>query len=380
MAWEPTDEQRAFREGLRSFLREHAPSAAVRRAAASDAGYDTALWQRASRELGLAGVAIPESCGGQGFGPLEQALVQRELGYALAATPYFASAVLAAGALGELAASPARDRLLGAIAAGETAALAWVEPGAGFGLEEVTLAVEDAGSELRLRGAKTVVVDGHSAAHLLVVARLPGTRGLDGLALLHLPGDARGLVRRRLQSFDATRALAHLEFDGCAATPVGVPGRDGRALLRAQVLATVALAQEMVGVMERVVEMAVGYAKERTQFGRAIGSFQAVKHKCADLWIALEAARTAADAASEAAAAGDPGVAEAASLAKAWCSQACFHATAENIQIHGGIGFTFEHDAHLFFRRAKSSEIFLGDAEWHRERLAAAIGLGARAA
>jgi alkylation response protein AidB-like acyl-CoA dehydrogenase len=376
MAWESSDEQRAFREGLRGFLREHAASAALRRAAASETGYDPALWLRATRELGLPCVAIAEACGGQGFGPLEQALVQRELGYALAATPYFASAVLAAGALAELPPSPARDALLAAIAQGETATLAWVESGAGFGLEEIAIAVEGAAPSLRLRGAKTLVVDGHSAAHLLIVARLPGTRGLDGLALLHLPGEARGVARRRLESFDATRALARLDFDGCVATPIGVVGRDGPALARAQTLATVALAQEMVGVMERVIEMAVGYAKERTQFGRAIGSFQAVKHKCADLWIALEAARTAADAASELAATGDPGVALAASLAKAWCAEACFKAAAENIQIHGGIGFTFEHDAHLFFRRAKSAEIFLGDAAWHRERLAAALGLG----
>jgi alkylation response protein AidB-like acyl-CoA dehydrogenase len=378
MSWEPSDEQRAFREGLRAFLREHAPSAALRRASSSETGYDPALWQRLTRELGLPGVAIAEAHGGQGFGPLEQALVQRELGYALAATPYFASAVLAAGALAELEPSPARDALLAAIAAGETATLAWVEPGAGFALEEVALAIEGTAPEWVLRGAKTVVVDGHSAAHLLVVARLPGTRGPDGLALLHVPGDARGLARRRVESFDATRALARLDFDGCVATPVGVAGGDGIALARAQTLATVALAQEMVGTMERVVEMAVGYAKERTQFGRAIGSFQAVKHKCADLWIALEAARVAADSASERAASGDADVAEAASLAKAWCSEACFCAAAENIQIHGGIGFTFEHDAHLFFRRAKSAEIFLGDAAWHRERLAAAIGLGAR--
>src|SRR5262245_56089240 len=269
MAWEPSDEQRAFREALRGFLREHAPSPALRRASASEAGYDTALWQRATRELALPGVAIAESLGGQGFG-------QRELGYALAASPYFASVVLAAGALAALPPARARDAVLTAIAAGETAALAWVEPGAGFGLEDVALTAEAAPGGVALRGAKTAVVDGHSAAHLLVVARLPGTRGQDGLALLHLPGGAPGVARRRIESFDATRALSRVEFDGALATPVGVAGQDGEGLLRAQAQATAALAQEMVGLMERVVEMAVGYAKERTQFGRPIGSFQAV--------------------------------------------------------------------------------------------------------
>ena len=382
MVWEPSEEQRDFRDGLRRFLAEHAPSTALRKAIGSSPGYDTALWRRLTRELGLPGLTLDESCGGQGFGPEEQACVQRELGFALAASPYFASAVLAGGALMALAASPARDALLSAIAAGETAALAWVEPGREFDLAEVALVAGPSEGGLRLRGAKTCVVDGHSAAHVLVAARMAGTRGGDGLALLALRGDAKGLSRRRLESFDPTRALAQLDFDGALATPIGVAGEDGPALARALDLATVALAQEQVGAMERVIAMAVDYAKQRTQFGRAIGSFQAVKHKCADLWIALEAARVAADAATEVAAGGEPGLAEAASLAKCWCSEASFQAAVENIQIHGGIGFTYEHDAHLFFRRAKSSEIFLGDPAWHRERLARSLGLrsvGARA-
>ena len=377
MAWEPSAEQRDFRDGLRRFLAEHAPPTALRKAIGSGPGYDTSLWQRLTGELGLPGLTVGEACGGQGFGPEEQACVQRELGFALAASPYFATAVLAGGALMALPASPARDALLSAIAGGETAALAWVEPGAGFGLDEVALLAEPSGGRLRLRGAKTCVVDGHSAAHVLVIARLRGTRGQEGLALLGLPGDAEGLSRRRLESFDPTRALARLDFDGALATPVGVAGEDGPALERALELAIVALVQEQVGAMERVVAMAVEYAKQRTQFGRAIGSFQAVKHKCADLWIALETARVAADTATEIAARGEPGLAEAASLAKCWCSEAAFQAAAENIQIHGGIGFTYEHDAHLFFRRAKSSEIFLGDPAWHRERLARSLGLRA---
>src|SRR5215510_13051802 len=189
MAWEPSEEQRDFRDGLRRFLAEHAPPAALRRAIGASAGYDTVLWQRLTRELALPGLTLDEACGGQGFGPEEQACAQRELGFALAASPYFASAVLAGGALTALAPSPARDALLSAIAAGATAALAWVELGAGFGLEEVALVAESSTGGLRLHGAKTVVVDGHSAAHVLVVARLPGTRGLEGLALLALPGD-----------------------------------------------------------------------------------------------------------------------------------------------------------------------------------------------
>jgi alkylation response protein AidB-like acyl-CoA dehydrogenase len=379
LAFEPSEEQRAFRESLRRFLGERAPAAARRRAMQSEAGYDAALWRAAAAELGLAGLCVDERHGGQGFGPAEQALVQRELGAALACVPYFSSAVLAGGALSAQGPCDESAALLSAIAAGETAALAWVEPGAGFALEEVRIEAHAGAGGFRLRGVKTCVVDGSTARHLLVVARLPGSRGLEGLTLLRVEPDAPGLARRRLATFDLTRPLARLELGDVPATPLGVAGEAGPALARACELATVALANEMVGVMERAIEMAVGYAKQRTQFGRPIGAFQAIKHKCADLWIELEAARAAADHATEVASRGAAGLAEAASVAKAWCSDVCFHTCAENIQIHGGIGFTWEHDAHLFFRRAKSAEIFLGDAAWHRERLAAAIGLGAAA-
>ena len=303
----------------------------------------------------------------------------RELGFALACAPFFASAVLAAGALAPLADDPRAAALLRAIAGGETATLAWVEPGAGFALEEVALEVRGGGDALRLRGSKVHVLDGHSAQHLLVVARQGRTRGSAGLTLLQVACDAPGLSRRRVESFDLTRPLARLDFADTPALALGTPGAAGPALAAALERATIALAQEMVGVMERAVAMAVDYAKTREQFGRAIGSFQAIKHKCADVWIALEAAREAADFASGVAARPDAPLAElrrAASLAKAWCSDVCFQACAENIQVHGGIGFTWEHDAHLFFRRAKASEILLGDAVWHRERLAAALGMG----
>jgi len=376
---EASEERRAFRDGLRRFLSERAPSAALRRTLAGEAGFDPALWQAATRELGLPGLCIAESAGGQGFGPREQALALRELGHALACTPFFASCVLAGGALAALPRSEVRDALLAAIASGETASLAWIEPGAGFALEEVALTARDGARGVLLRGAKTCVLDGHFAQHLLLVAREPGSCGLEGLTLYRVDPDADGLARRRLASFDATRPLARLELSDVPAVATGRRGEDGPGLARALDRARVALANEMVGVTERVLEMAVGYAKVRTQFGRPIGSFQAIKHKCADLWIGLEAARTAADHAADVAARGDSDaeLALAASLAQAWCSDLCFRASAENIQIHGGIGFTWEHDAHLYFRRAKSSEILLGDAVWHRERIAAGLGLRA---
>ena len=371
------EERRVFRETLRRFLEERAPAPERRRAMESQRGYDPELWRSACSELELAGLAIDERHGGQGFGPEELGLAARELGYALACVPFFSSAVLAAGALAAFADDARAAALLRAIASGETAALAWVEPDAGFALDEVTLS-----AAAQLRGRKTAVIDGHSARHLLVVAREPGTHGESGLTLLALAGDAPGVTRRRLDSFDPTRALASIDFSGAEASVIGSAGGAGPVLARALERATIALCQELVGVMERVVAMAVDYAKTREQFGRPIGSFQAIKHKCADLWIALEAARSAADRASRLAARADAPLVDlrlAASLAKAWCSRACFQAAAENIQIHGGVGFTWEHDAHLFFRRAKSSEILLGDGRWHRERMAQWLRLRGRA-
>jgi alkylation response protein AidB-like acyl-CoA dehydrogenase len=220
------------------------------------------------------------------------------------------------------------------------------------------------------------VPDGHSADLLVVAARREGTRGDDGLSLFLVPGDAAGLERRALPTMDQTRRQAHLELRDVrvpASALLGQEGGAGPALRRSLDLAAVALAAEQVGGAQRCLDLAVDYARERVQFGRPIGSFQAIKHKCADMLVLVETARSAAYYAGCVAAEGSAELGVAASLAKATCSEAYFRCAADCLQIFGGVGFTWEYDPHLYFKRAKSTETLLGDPDSHRERVAAAV-------
>jgi alkylation response protein AidB-like acyl-CoA dehydrogenase len=237
------------------------------------------------------------------------------------------------------------------------------------------MVAKGAGDSFTLDGTKMFVIDGHTANLIVVAARLEGTSGEDGISFFTVDADAAGLTRTPLATMDQTRKQAKLEFSGVAATPLGEPGAGWPALSRTLDQAAAMSANEMVGGAQKVLEMSVEYAKVRVQFGRPIGSFQAIKHKCADMLLEVESGKSAAYYAAWAAAEDNEELPVAASLAKAYCSDAYFHAAAENIQIHGGIGFTWEHDAHLYFKRAKSSEILLGDATYHRELLAQRIGI-----
>ncbi len=214
------------------------------------------------------------------------------------------------------------------------------------------------------------MLDGHTAGLLLVIGRTAG-----GLSLFAVPGDAEGLVRTPLPTLDQTRKLARLEFSGVSATLIGADGAGEALLSRVLDIAAIAQAAEQLGGAQRALTMAVEYAKVRHQFGRPIGSFQAIKHRCADLLLEVESLRSAVVYAAAAVAEDSPEIPVVAALVKAYASDVYFHVAAENIQIHGGIGFTWEHDAHLYFKRAKASELFLGDATLHRERLATRIGL-----
>jgi alkylation response protein AidB-like acyl-CoA dehydrogenase len=227
----------------------------------------------------------------------------------------------------------------------------------------------------RLDGTKMFVLDGHIADLVVVAARRPGSVGTEGVSLFAVRGAAEGLTRTPLATMDQTRKLARLDFVGVRADLLGEEGAGWAPLSRTLDQAAVCLSAEMVGGAQRCLDMSVEYAKARVQFGRPIGSFQAIKHKCADMLLEVESARSAVAYAGGAAADDDGELPVAASLAKAYCSDAYSHAAAENIQIHGGIGFTWEHDAHLYFKRAKSSEILLGDATFHRELVAQRVGI-----
>ncbi|NQV06400.1 acyl-CoA dehydrogenase, partial [bacterium] len=243
------------------------------------------------------------------------------------------------------------------------------------GIEMV--AVAD-GDDLVLNGTKSFVIDGHTADTLLVVVRTGiGTTGSEGISVVVVPSDAPGVSASRLETMDMTRKQAEITFDDVTVPASSVLGRSGsgwRSLEETLEQAVVALAFEQVGGAQACLDMAVGYAKERVQFGRPIGSFQAIKHKCADMLVRVESAKSAAYYAGWAASTGDDDLAVAAPLAKSYCSEAYFFCAAESIQVHGGIGFTWEHDAHLYFKRAKTDELLFGTPARHRSVLADHLG------
>ncbi|MFF7474197.1 acyl-CoA dehydrogenase family protein [Streptomyces sp. NPDC008092] len=378
-----TDAHEELRATLRRFLADKAPSEAVRRSMESADGHDPVLWRRMADELGLPGVPLPEEYGGFGGGPVELGLVLEELGRALLPSPYFATVALAGQALAVSGDETAKARWLPGIADGSlTGTLALAEESGSWHVEDVRAeAVPDGGGTGdRVSGTKMFVVDGHSADLLLIVAR-----AATGPRLFAVEGTAPGVTRTRLDTLDPTRRLARIDLDGAPAQPVGPTAADATAYLRRVTdLAMVALAAEQAGGAQACLEAAVAYAKIRVQFGRPIGSFQAVKHKCADALVKVEAARSAVyHALSAAADLPQPGessespVSAAAAVAAVCCSDAYTHAAKENIQIHGGIGYTWEHDAHLHLKRAKSSEQLLGSPATHRRRLAGLTGITA---
>jgi alkylation response protein AidB-like acyl-CoA dehydrogenase len=375
-------EQRELRDSVRRFLAERAPLTRVRELMETADGIDPGVWRQASTQLGLPGIAVPEEYGGAGFSFAEQAIVLEELGAALFTGPYLASAVLAATALLAGDDEEARKDLLPGIAAGETVAtLAFTEDGGSWDPASIRLAATPDDTGWRLDGHKSFVLDGHTADLILAVAAA-GTDGKLSLFAVNavnavdaVDAVATGLTRHALPTLDQTRKLARLAFNGTPARLVGEPGAARAVLDRTLDVAAIALAAEQLGGAQRALDMAVAYAKVRQQFGRPIGSFQAIKHRCADLLLEVESLRSAVGYAAAAVAADSTEVPVLAPLLKAYASEVYSHVAGENIQIHGGIGFTWEHDAHLYLKRAKASELFLGDASYHRDRLATRIGL-----
>ena len=365
-----TDEQEQFRSAIRRFLHDKSPTTEVRRLMATADGYDPQVWRQLSDELGLPGIHIPEQYGGAGFGMVELCIVTEELGRALLCAPYFSTVVLAANAILNAGTEAQKSSLLPDLASGaRLAALATTELDGHWDPREIKLTATPAAGGYLLEGTKSYVVDGHVADLLVVAARRPGTVGHDGLALFTLRADSAGVERRLLESMDATRKLARIDFRGAHADLLGGLDDGASALIRTLDQAAIALASEMVGGAQALFDSAVNYVKLRVQFGRTIGSFQAIKHKCADLLLDLELAKSAAYYAAQAAAADDPEWPALACLAKAAASETYLRMAAECIQLHGGIGFTWDNDTHLWFKRAKSSEVFLGQPDYHRELL-----------
>ncbi|WP_415949371.1 acyl-CoA dehydrogenase family protein [Streptomyces sp. KLOTTS4A1] len=352
-----TEEQEELRSAVRSLLVRHEGAAA---------------WRPLAEQIGVAQLAVPEEYGGAGYGAREVHVVMEELGRALSPVPYLGSAVLAVQALLAADDKAACARLLPRLAEGRAVgALAWAEGGS---WDPAAIRAEASpgtgGGAWRVSGAKEHVLDGAEADVLLVAARTAG-----GVSLFEVPVDGKGVRREALVTMDATRALARLGFDAAEARLVGTEGAGGAALCRVLDLACAALAAEQVGAAERCLEMTVAHARDRVQFGRPIGSFQAVKHRLADAYVLVESARSAALGAAFAADEDAAELTRRAAVAKSACSQAFSAVAGDMIQLHGGIGITWEHDAHRYFKRAHGASRLLGSPGWHRARLSAELGL-----
>jgi alkylation response protein AidB-like acyl-CoA dehydrogenase len=365
------EEHEDFRDSVRSFVERVSTESQVRRLMDTDDGYDPVVWRQMAEQLGLQGLAVPERFGGSGASFLELGVVLEEMGRALLCSPFFSTVVLAANALLLSGDEKAQEDFLPGIAGGGTIATVAITESSGSWLTgDLAMRASAGDGGWTLSGTKSFVLDGHVADLLLVFARSDA-----GISLFAVSADAPGLTRTPLPTMDQTRKQAVLDFDGTPARLISAEGAAGPVLEHLLDLAAVGLAAEQIGGAQRCLEMSVEYAKVRTQFGRLIGSFQAIKHKCADLLMAVESARSAAHVGLYAAASDLAELPAIASLAKAYCSEAYTLVAGENIHIHGGIGFTWEHPAHLYFKRATSSALLFGGADQHRARYADRVGV-----
>lgn len=365
------EEQAMLQEVLRDFLSAKSSQGAVRAQMADPSGYDVGLWRQMADQLGLQSLAIPEEYGGSGFTFVELGIALEEMGRALTVSPFFASCVMAPQLLLALDDEEANKEYLPELASGNLiATVALAEDSGSWQPADVTTTARESGGGWLLDGHKSYVLDGAAADLLLVAARVG-----DRIGVFAVEAGAAGLTRTPLDTMDQTRKQARLEFAGTPARPVGSVAAGERAIEVMLDHAMVGLAAESLGGTAEVLDMAVEYAKVREQFGRPIGSFQAIKHKCASMLVDLESSRSAVYFALWAVSARDAEVPKVASLVKAFCTDTYLSACGENIQIHGGIGFTWEHPAHLYLKRAKNAQLFLGSSDFHRQRLATLIGI-----
>jgi alkylation response protein AidB-like acyl-CoA dehydrogenase len=372
-----SDDQEALRQSAREVLADKAGPAVYRTAMGSQAGTDEALWKTVT-DLGWAGVAIDEQHGGLGLGLIELAILMEETARALAPVPFF-STVAFAGQLLEQASGVSRDEALRAIASGGVRATAALGQKDGrYDAAGVPVKAARTENGWKFSGIAALVPDAHLADQIVVVARTsrPSRNLEEGLSLFLVPASALKSKPRPQASLDGTRRLADVKLGGVEVPAGALISEEGKAwplVARALDRAAVLLAAEAVGVASATLERAVAYARERTQFDRAIGSFQAISHRCADMLLVTETARSHVYYAAWALEEGAPDARLAAATAKAAASDAARIVANDSIQVHGGIGFTWEHDMHLFYRRAKFCELFLGDASLWRERVATAL-------
>jgi alkylation response protein AidB-like acyl-CoA dehydrogenase len=370
-----SEEQEMLRQSVRGFLDAECPMTYVRQMMEDERGYSQDQWKKMV-DLGWTGLIVPEQYGGAGLNMVDMVVVLEEMGKQVMPGPFFASVILGGLAIDLGGSDPQKQRYLPKLAAGEIkATLAQVEESGRWDAEGIVLPAKASGGGFSLSGTKLFVHDAHNADLLIVPARSGGA-GPGGVTMFIVDARAKGLSIRVLKTMDQTRKLCEVTFDGVAVGQDGVLGAVGQGwplLDRLVDRAKVALCAEMCGGAQKVLDMSVEYAKVREQFGKPIGSFQAIQHKCANMMVQVESAKSATYYAAWAVANDVPEAHLTACMAKAYCSDAYRFVSAEGIQIHGGIGFTWEHDMHLYFKRAKGSEVTFGDATWNRELVAQVV-------
>jgi alkylation response protein AidB-like acyl-CoA dehydrogenase len=365
-----TEEQQEFRATLRRFLESRSPEAEVRRLMDTAEGWDAVVWSAMADQLGVQGLAVPESFGGSGFTFAETVIAAEEIGRVLLSAPFLSTVVLAANALLAVGGAAAEEHLRNIVAGTTIATVALLEEPGRWDEDGVAMRAVRAGDGYELTGSKHFVLDGEIAGVVLVTARTPA-----GVGLFAVDGSAPRLARTAQGTMDLTRRMAVLNFDQTPARLISREGQGWQVLRPVLDRAAIALAAEQVGGAQGALELSVSYAKSRKQFGRPIGSFQAIRHLCADMFVDVETARSIVHHAAWAAAAGSPDIGAMANLAKAYCSEIYVRVAAATIQIHGAMGFTWEHPAHLYYKRALSDAQWLGDADRHRRAFAERIGL-----
>jgi alkylation response protein AidB-like acyl-CoA dehydrogenase len=371
-----SEEQEMLRRSTRDFLAKECGSKVVRKLMEQPDAYDPALWKKMAG-LGWTSLGIPEQYGGAGTF-LDLIVVLEECGRALLPGPFFATMGLAVPALIEAGTEAQKKEALGAIAEGKArATLAFTEPSGRWDASGVTLTAKPAAGGWRLDGVKQFVPDAEGADYMVVAARTRG-EGEEGISLFLVKGRPKGMSVTQLQTLDMTRRWSEVRFDGVQLEGdalMGAADKGWAPLKRALEWGTASLCAEMVGGAQKVLEDSTEYAKTRHQFGKPIGIYQAVSHKLADMLVLSESGRSATYYAAWAVEADAPDRSLAASMAKAYVSDAYRKVAGDGIQVHGGTGFTWEHDMHLYFKRAKASEVTLGDATYHRELVAQALDL-----
>jgi len=363
-----SESQQILKDTSRKFFSGECPVAEVRRLMETETAYNADLWLKLAGQ-GFTGIICPEDCGGMGLGKVELILLMEEAGYALLPGPFFSTVALAVPTIDTVASPAQKKKYLSRIASGDArSTVAVLEESASWDLSDAKLAA--AGD--KLTGTKLFVTDAAVADFIVVIAQ-------NGVFMVD--AKAPGLRIEPMKGMDLTRKVYSVQFSNTPAEKLGSRNGDGDGVTRAFALATTALAAEMVGGMQRALEITVAYAKTRKQFGKPIGIYQAVQHQCADMYLQTESSRSAVYYAAWALQENTPDAATAVSIAKMYASDAGRNVGNHGIQVHGGMGFTWENDLHLYYRRAKASETMLGDAAFHRERIARQVidGVAAKA-